>query len=172
MIEAFAQAIPARLAANPEDSTFAPEILSLLGSFPLSASAAQSADFDSHGTDIWNLSTRLLRTDRNDGGQIPCLLRVFSCYMLDAADQSKPETWSNAMRILKVLIRAAKTCLQKKQIELAGKMVEMITIYSDSTSKMTDTSPEDIHIRDRLVNQYLLIRILLVGTPTFICMHC
>jgi hypothetical protein len=165
MVLAFAKAIQSRLETNPEDPTFAPEILSLFGSFPLVAPKSQFSDFDIYGTDLWNLSTRLQRSDCGDGGHISCLLRVFSCYLLDAADQSKAESWANSIRILKVVIRAAKTCIKLKELELATKMLELAVVYLKTTSKITDITPEDVRIHSRLNNENLLMRILLVSMP-------
>ena len=143
-----------------------------MGSFPLIPATTQSGEFETNGTDIWNLSTRLLRTERGDGGRIPCLLRVFSCFLLHGAEQCKSESWSNAIRILKVVLRAAKTCLQQLELPLGTKMLELAAMYLQKASKITDISPEDLEIYTKLSNQNFLLRIILVGFVPLICIMC
>jgi hypothetical protein len=140
-----------------------PELRSYLPVFPLKLPSAQLGEFDAQGTELWNLSTRLLRDNGDSNQEIPYLLRVLASYMLDAANRGSTSTWANHIRVAKVVLRAAKTCVLQSEHDLGVKMLERAERYLDRTASGEETTPEDMALHGRLKNQYSLLRILLVG---------
>jgi hypothetical protein len=97
-----------------------------------------------------------------------CLLRVFSCLLLDSAHEHgvmvKSSTWSNGIRILKVLLKATKSCARYDETDWGTKMLEKAADYVTELAMVEETSvtPEDRAILERLRNEFLVMRVMLV----------
>jgi type I restriction-modification system DNA methylase subunit len=72
-------------------------------------------EFDRLGTSIWNICTRLRRQHEVDKPQdVPLVLlvaRVFSFLLLDCAHQIGKSEAGNVLRLMKIGIKAGKSCL-------------------------------------------------------------
>ena len=126
---------------------------------------AKSTELDSRGTKIWNLSTKLRRdNDPSETKRLLSLLRVFAVLMLDAARQSGRETLQNGIRVLKVSLKAAKTCLDSGDCDLCLKVLEKAANYESELSKPEDrlTTEDDLAYK-RLSGEYFVMRTALVG---------
>ena len=142
--------------------------------FPLTAPSSHRGEFDSIATDLWNISTRLLRNrdEQSPHGttdkQQLCLLRVFTCFLLDCAQEHNATNisgvWANGIRILKVILKAAKTCITNSETDWGTKMLEKAATYVTELAMREETSitPEDRTILERLRNEFLVMRVMLV----------
>jgi hypothetical protein len=166
--------LPLRLNSNHHDPSLTAELASHLVTFPLPAPSARRGEFDTIGTELWNISTRLFRRgDENASAssmdkRILCLLRVFSCLLLDSAQEhgvmDKSSTWTNGIRILKVLLKAAKSCAKYDETDWGTKTPEKAADYVIELAMVEETSvsPEDRAILERLRNEFLVMRVMLV----------
>lgn len=70
---------------------------------------------DSKGTELWNLSTRLRRNDgfhsQKNNSIVVLMMRVYAFLMLDGAQNSGKGTFANAVRVMKLSLKAAKNCI-------------------------------------------------------------
>ncbi|KAF2666798.1 SPO22-domain-containing protein [Microthyrium microscopicum] len=160
-ILAFARVVPSRLENNPTDHTLAPELRSHLPTFPLKPPSSLLGEFDAQGTELWNLSTRLIRENGDSNQTMPCLLRVFASYMLDGANGGRMGNWENATRVVKVILRATKTCVRFSEYALGVGLLECAGRYFSQTASTTDVTPEDMAVHQRSMDQYSLLQILL-----------
>ena len=77
--------------------------------------ASKYQELDNKGTSLWNLCTRLRREyDSENSHDMPVILlmaRIFAFLLLDGANQCGKSEASNAVRLMKTGIKAAKNCL-------------------------------------------------------------
>jgi hypothetical protein len=142
-----------------------PELQTHLAYFPIVVPASRRGEFDAIGTDIWNLSTRLFRTaeddSRSDKSTI-CLLRVFACLLLDTANDAAGGC-HNGVRVLKVVLKAARSCAKEGEFDWGTKMLERAAVYVADLEKDKSDVGDDRIVLERLGNEYLVMRVLLVG---------
>ncbi|KAF2233241.1 SPO22-domain-containing protein [Viridothelium virens] len=160
----FADSIPGRVESSRPDAVLIAELgnhvhhtFSALG---VSAGGAKSTELDSRGTKIWNLSTRLRRDDNSDEiRKLSVFLRVFAVLMVDAAQQSSPNTPQNSIRLLKVSLKAARTCLENEDTALCLKVLEKAAHYESELGKPENqpTTEDDIAYK-RLSGEYFIMR--------------
>jgi hypothetical protein len=161
------------------------ELLSHLVTFPIPLPSSRRGEFDNIATNLWNLSTRLLRSveasEQTGAGAAAvdkkplCLLRVFSCYLLDAAhqpqdnqeDQRRAAGWeNNSVRLLKVFLKATKSCTRYGVVDWATKMLERAAAFVGQL--IGRVTGEDGELVERLKNQFLVMRVMLVCESEFL----
>jgi hypothetical protein len=79
-----------------------------------SAASAKYEDLDRSGTTLWNLCTRLKRSDEPNNQQKPLVLamtRLYAFLMLDSGQNSGKGNFTNGVRVMKVALKTAKNCL-------------------------------------------------------------
>jgi hypothetical protein len=80
-----------------------------------SSSEPRCEEIDRCGTTIWNLCTRLRREyDADKPHNVPLILllaRVYAFFMLDCAHQSGKGVVGNLPRLMKIGLKAGKSCL-------------------------------------------------------------
>ncbi|KAI9690965.1 MAG: hypothetical protein M1822_008585 [Bathelium mastoideum] len=125
----------------------------------------RSAELDSRGTNIWNLSTKLRRGDESSEiKRLVSLLRAFAMLMLDAAQQGGNSALHNSTRLFRVSLKAAKTCLDSGNADICLKMLEKAAKYESEMSKPENRpTPEDDLAYKRLSGEYFVMRTALVG---------
>ncbi|KAL9084962.1 MAG: hypothetical protein Q9165_007828 [Trypethelium subeluteriae] len=121
---------------------------------------AKSAEVDSRGTKIWNLSTRLRRDDNSSETRKLCvLLRVFAVLMIDAAQQGSHSTLQSSVRSLKVSLKAARTCLDNEDTVLCLKVLEKAAHYESELGKPENQpNAEDSTTYKKLSGEYFVMR--------------
>lgn len=124
------------------------------------AASPRHEELDGRGTSIWNLSTRLKREGGNaHGRKLTCLLRAFAFLLLDSAYQPSGSTIENAVRLQKVALKAAKYCLEERQIELCQTILGRAAVYNDAfSSTASNAKPEGVELLDRLKAEYFILR--------------
>ncbi|KAF2432077.1 SPO22-domain-containing protein [Tothia fuscella] len=126
---------------------------------PIVVPTARFKDFETQGTDLWNLSTRLSRSDNAPNKTVLCLLRVFAFSLLDSAHKKGGKTSANCVRLLKVAFKAAKACLGCGEVEQGVKVLERATEYLDELcGEDVYLSGEEGKVRDRLEGEYYVLR--------------
>jgi hypothetical protein len=141
---------------------------------PITLNNAHPGEFDVKGTELWNLSTRLNRSNEAHNKRAISLLRVFAFNLLDSAHRKQSKTSANCVRLLKVVFKAAKSCLDASEVELAVKALERAaTFVEELGNDNNDLTLEDQPVRLRLAAEYYILRTTLVhfDTHSFPCHH-
>lgn len=120
-------------------------------------------DLDSNGTALWNLCTRLRREHSSEESEIWQLLllmaRVYAFLLLDCAQSGERGTVSNVVRLFKIGLKAAKSCLESRQPDLATRVLEKVASYDGLLQKQdAHENPEDVELYKRLSAQYFVMR--------------
>jgi hypothetical protein len=98
-----------------------------------------------------------------------CLLRVFACYLLDAAhqpqssgaDQQQYAGWeNNSVRLLKVFLKTTKSCARYSVLDWATKMLERAAAFVGQLTGLV--TGEGGEVVERLKNEFLVMRVMLV----------
>jgi hypothetical protein len=98
-----------------------------------------------------------------------CLLRAFAVLLLDsAAGQGlKGRQRKSCVRLLKVALKAAKVCIEGKELSIATKVLERAAEYQDILSKEDDGASAEVReLVNRLRIEYFAVRTTLVSTAT------
>ncbi|KAI9792395.1 MAG: hypothetical protein M1816_002279 [Peltula sp. TS41687] len=161
----FAAGLPERLQSRTTDSSLVDDLQRHIDGIPNSKSALGESSyeqFDSHGTALWNLSTRLKRDEGSPiDEKIICLVRVFAFLLLDYAQQTTQGTAKNSVRLLKVALKTARSCLDMKDFnhDYCLRVLERAAEYEESLSQHKDTTkPEDLAFYTQLSAEYFIIR--------------
>ncbi|KAI9697243.1 MAG: hypothetical protein M1836_004807 [Candelina mexicana] len=139
--------------------------------------ASRYEELDARGTALWNLTTRLKRsTEIDEEFQDLCHVRVFAFLLLDCGQQTSRGTVSSirfffalislslnrsldCIRLQKVALKAAKYCLDQKQLDGAIRVLEKAADYEEELSKPTNQlTPEDATAHGTLSAEYFLLR--------------
>ncbi|KAI9795239.1 MAG: hypothetical protein M1835_006135 [Candelina submexicana] len=139
--------------------------------------ASRYEELDAQGTALWNLTTRLKRsTEIDEELQELCHVRVFAFLLLDCGQQTSRGTVSSirfffalvslslnrsldCVRLQKVALKAAKYCLDQKQLDGALRVLEKAADYEEELSKPTNQlTPEDATAHGTLSTEYFLLR--------------
>ena len=147
--------------------------------------ASKCQEIDNTGTSLWNICTRLRREyDLDKPQDVPTILlmaRVFAFLLLGCAHESGKSEASNAVRVMKIGIKAAKNCIgrrcwlegmplltyyvETKQVELALKVLEKLGAYELSLKPPDLERPAkdgEAQEGQRLVAEYYVLRTALV----------
>ncbi len=120
---AFASTLETRLptAATSQNPALLAELEEHISALPgefYARVANKYEELDRVGTVIWNLCTRLRRDfDSDDPQEVPLILllaRVYAFLLLNGAHESGKGTDGNLARLMKIGIKAAKSCLGKQ----------------------------------------------------------
>jgi hypothetical protein len=149
-------------------------------SLPLHTSstvAAKQDELDKTGTELWNLSTRLRRNEaqlnRQSKGEKDqkisalCLLRVFAFLLLDSAggQAKRGRERKTCIRLMKVALKAARACIDSKDMSSATKVLERAADYQEALDSETDgEKSEQEQLGERLRVDYFAVRTTLVST--------
>ena len=78
-----------------------------------SAAALKCGELDTTGTGLWNTCTRLRRREESNKqiSVIIMMARVYAFLILDCAQSSGNGTLNNILRVEKVALKTAKSCL-------------------------------------------------------------
>ncbi|TKA61057.1 hypothetical protein B0A49_09270 [Cryomyces minteri] len=167
----FATNLSGTIKTDPLDATFASQIdKHLKGSFPISKAlitATRSEQLDKLGTNLWNTATRLWRDNDETDKKALCNLRVFAFFLLVAAQRPSseplPGSFGNAIRLLKVSLKAAKFCLDQKQIDRCQEVLERAAVLEEELTKdQSQAGPDDVELCARLTSEYWVLRTALV----------
>ncbi|PMD45090.1 SPO22-domain-containing protein [Hyaloscypha variabilis F] len=155
-----AQLTAATIARTPE--TLLTEIENQISNFPNkfgAIAASKSEEVDQVGTTIWNLCTRLRRDVESDNPKdvpiILLLVRVFSFLLLDGAYECGKNPPGNLARLIKIGIKAGKSCIERKEGDLALKVLEKVGGYIKPDPGVT---PGDKEACERLTPEYYVLR--------------
>jgi hypothetical protein len=162
---------------NERDMSLVEELQIQIRGLPLLPSStltAKQPELDKLGTELWNLSTRLRRDEPTANGKgkdgairknrALCLLRIFSFLVLDSASaHAKGRTQKSCIRLMKVALKAARVCIEHKELMHATKALERAAEYQDVLSIETDgADSDDAEVARRLRLEYFAVRIVLV----------
>jgi hypothetical protein len=126
-------------------------------------------EFNSKGTDLWNLSTRLGRSTDAPQKRLLCLLRVFAFGLLDCAHLRRSNHSANCVRLLNVAFKTAKVCLALDALDHGLKVLERVAAYLDEFDKIEEElSPEAGSLREKLKAKYFILRTTLVSNITHV----
>jgi hypothetical protein len=174
---------------NERDASLVDEIQTQIRGLPLLPSStltAKQPELDKLGTELWNLSTRLRRDEAATDGKAQeravrrnralCLLRVFAFLVVDSASaHAKGRTQKSCIRLMKVALKAARVCIDHKELMHATKALERAAEYQDVLSTETDCADGDeAEAARRLRLEYFAVRIMLVrilestGSPSLL----
>lgn len=153
----------------------------------LSAAESRCGELDNRGTSLWNLCTRLRRIfDSDNLANVPPILlvtRVFAFLLLDCAYENGNNVAGNFTRLLKISVKAAKSCLgmqclfilqlgssdksvEAKDLNLALMVLEKIRTYEERLEKGDVKLPlEDQDACAPLVAEYYVLRTAVVRNP-------
>lgn len=117
----------------------------------LTPSPSKASDLDAIGTELWNITTCILRDAEESGPVAPIkrdtptratvLLRTFAFYLLDAAyhaSQRRTKDAEQRLRNFKLALKTCRYCLDNDELELAMRVLERC---SDHASAVDDASP-------------------------------
>jgi hypothetical protein len=177
-LAAFASALTKRLEGG-RDTTLVDDLQAHIRGLPLPPSSAVTAkqdELDRLGTGLWNLSTRLRRdaSDPDDrskekearGSRALALLRAYSFLLLDTAggQGTKGRKRKSCVRLMKVALKAAKVCIEGKELNTATKVLERAAEYQEFLGKATeDEVQDDVSLVDSLLVEYFAVRTTLVS---------
>ncbi|CAD6499560.1 BgTH12-03671 [Blumeria graminis f. sp. triticale] len=121
------------------------EIHKSISSFPTKIISSQNfEEFDRCGTAIWNTCTRLRRdiefNENDEGNYLLFLARIFAFFLLDCAHQCGEAPAGNLLRLIKVGIKAAKNCIDRKDCDMALRVLGKVGGYQDSLKVLGEES--------------------------------
>lgn len=155
---------------------------------PLPAEASYSIELDGKGLELWNTATRLRQdhqpTQNAFGEQandsrpptvtFACITRAFAFFLLDAGWQitvkiydgkhvNESRRFANAVRIMKVALKAGKTCVATDELDLAMKVLERAAAITEGLSDQAGACSDeaDTHLTGRLTSEYYILRTML-----------
>ncbi|KUJ18222.1 SPO22-domain-containing protein [Mollisia scopiformis] len=128
-----------------------------------SSTTSEYEELDRCGTTIWNVCTRLRREyDPDKPHDVPLILlvaRVYAFLLLDGAFQSGKSDPGNLPRLMKSGLKAGKTCLDRKQSDLAVKVLEKVAGYETLLkSPRPAAGQEDGESFNNLIAEYYVLR--------------
>jgi hypothetical protein len=137
---------------------------------------AKRDELDRLGTELWNSSTRLRRDEPVQNGKnkegkgrsssVVCVLRAYAFLLLDSAGSHsvKGRECKPCIRLMKVALKAAKSCVLRQDLDNARRVLESAASYEDilaNAGQHSDGDEGDIAKRLRL--EYYAVRTALVG---------
>ncbi|KAI9770778.1 MAG: hypothetical protein M1840_003028 [Geoglossum simile] len=136
---------------------------------PPATIAAEFDKLESRGLTLWNLATRLKRGDNSDGvGVMICWTRVFAFLLLDMEQQTSRRSLetpnrhgkgTGSIRLMKISLKAAKYCIDQKQLDLSLKAFEKAARYEDQLANPdAQLTPENTGVHSSLSAEYYILR--------------
>lgn len=163
----FANSISDRINGPTTDRSLVADLQEHVQLLPMQAPSARVGEFNTKGTNLWNLSTRLSRSNDAPQKRLLCLLRVFAFGLLDCAQLRRSISSANCVRLLKVAFKAAKFCITSDALEHSLKVLERVAAYLEEFDRIEEElSPEDAALRAKLKSEYHILRTTLVSGDT------
>ena len=151
------------------DPTIASELksnISTLRTGGLIISDQLADDFDHHGTELWNVSTRIRRENDHEMVKLSCLLRVFAFFLLEYAKIPRRRTLPKNVRLLKVGCKTARLCLELHDLDNAqdvlGRAATCEEAISQYSKDLNNRNPKEDDLHWVLEVDYLTLRVMLV----------
>lgn len=131
--------------------------------------SSQAGELDSLGRAIWNGSITLAQDSIGTDGFLNHL-RVFAFYLLDIAHQAISKqgqsTVDTLIRVLRVALKAGRSCINEHQLDLATRVFEKAVVYVETRKQengpKVNNQDENAAIREatieELVAEYYLLR--------------
>ncbi|KAJ4331225.1 sporulation-specific protein 22 [Didymella glomerata] len=169
----FASGLTLRL-DKPLEPALLADLQTNIRHLPLPASPAVTAkrdELDRLGTELWNSSTRLRRDEPVQNGKnkegkgrsssVVCVLRAYAFLLLDSAGSHsvKGRECKPCIRLMKVALKAAKSCVLRQDLDNARRVLESAASYEDilaNAGQHNDGDEGDIAKRLRL--EYYAVR--------------
>ncbi|KAI9055545.1 hypothetical protein LZ554_000492 [Drepanopeziza brunnea f. sp. 'monogermtubi'] len=137
-----------------------------ISSFPENLSVTKSSqceELDRSGTSIWNLCTRLRRDyDTEQPQDVPIVLllaRVYAFLMVDCAHVAGKSAGVNLIRLMKTGLKAGKSCLERKEYQLALKVLGRVSEYEATMKKhAAEQKQKEREESERLIAEYYVLR--------------
>ncbi|KAK6528388.1 hypothetical protein TWF281_009629 [Arthrobotrys megalospora] len=121
------------------------------------------AGLDSRGTELWNMTTKLLRSEKQsdvENRNIHLRLRHLAYLTLDCAQRTCGRTTQGSLRLVKIAVKAGKTDLDHNNVSLAESVLSNAAKYIDDLSKnATPLSADEEGERINLECEFLVQRI-------------
>jgi hypothetical protein len=163
----FANSIADRVKGPTTDRSLASDLQQHVQTLPMHAPSARVGEFNSKGTDLWNLSTHLSRGNDAPQKRLLCLLRVFAFGLLDCAHLRRANSTASCVRLLKVAFKAAKFCITSDALDHGIKVLERVAAYLEEFDKIEEElSPDDAALREKLKTEYYILRTTMVSHVT------
>ncbi|KAK6504736.1 hypothetical protein TWF481_006675 [Arthrobotrys musiformis] len=96
------------------------------------------AGLDSRGTELWNMTTKLLRSEKPsdvENKNTHLKLRHLAYLTLDCAQRTCGRTTQGGLRLVKIAVKAGKTYLDHNEVSLADSVLSNAAKYIDDLSK-------------------------------------
>ncbi|KAI9739411.1 MAG: hypothetical protein M1818_005099 [Claussenomyces sp. TS43310] len=179
------QSVLSALSGTKVSVTFFNELEESIGLFPKSVSLVAENKievFDRIGTALWNLCIRFRRSvsneDFSEAQAVMLMARVYAFLLLDCAHSSEKDGMANAVRVMKVSLKTARSCLGKtdpfeyrlslmpilagKRYDLAVRVLEKAALYGEHLTNLHgQVTSEDTEINAKLSSEYLVLRMAL-----------
>jgi hypothetical protein len=166
--QALAQTVADHLQSNSTDLTVYERLRSHLDGLPFATTPVKlvpSEEIDGIGTQLWNLSTTVQRSEGLDG-KTTALVKIFSFFLLDTGQQTlRPRTTASVARILRVALKTAKYCMSQGELDFSLKALERAAHYEAQLPipKTQGTKEENDELQ-KLRAEYYQLRTALVGS--------
>ncbi|OBT69660.1 hypothetical protein VE03_00976 [Pseudogymnoascus sp. 23342-1-I1] len=156
------------LSTGPAALNLQTQLHEQISGFPSSLTSlavSKRQDLDTEGLTLWNLATRLMR-----GKDFPIppdqratllAARVFAFLLLDGGLSKGRSSLAEVSRLMKVALKAAKSCIDAKRLDFALKVLEKAAIYESQLSITDGTvkaSPAEAKTYSRLQSEYYVVR--------------
>lgn len=138
-----------------------------LSSKSTATATTTAADFDRKGTEVWNLVSRSGQEDQGNTSKVLPLLQCFALLLLGtSASASSVKVTAKVpttVRILRISLQAASTCIRSSELELATDVLQTAADYAAwlenicHTDRTRSNDPANVTARD-LVAEYWLLR--------------
>ncbi|KFZ02357.1 hypothetical protein V500_00246 [Pseudogymnoascus sp. VKM F-4518 (FW-2643)] len=130
-----------------------------------SLSVSKRQDLDIEGLTLWNLSTRLMRAkdfpiSPDQRATLPAA-RVFAFLLLDGGLSKGNSSLADVSRLMKVALKAAKSCIDAKRLDFALKVLEKAAVYEGQLSMQDGTIkafPAESETYSQLQSEYYVVR--------------
>ncbi|KAL5345161.1 sporulation-specific protein 22 [Pseudogymnoascus australis] len=122
-------------------------------------------DLDTEGLTLWNLSTRLMRAKdipiSPDQRATLLAARVFAFLLLDGGLNTGRSSLADVTRLMKVALKAAKSCINVKRLDFALNVLEKAAVYESQLPIRDGTvrvSPAEAETCSHLQSEYYVVR--------------
>ncbi|OBT49348.1 hypothetical protein VE00_00485 [Pseudogymnoascus sp. WSF 3629] len=156
------------LPSGPASLNLQTQLHEQINGFPgslASLAVSKRQDLDTEGLTLWNLATRLMRA--NDCPISPeqratlLAARVFAFLLLDGGLGKGNTSPVCVSRLMKIALKAAKSCIEVKRLDFALKVLEKAAVYEGQLSMhdgAVKASPAEAETYSQLQSEYYVVR--------------
>jgi len=129
-------------------------------------------ELEDRGTELWNLATSLRRDQNVEANwkNALCLLRIFAFFLIDSSYSDRVHSLDKCVRLLKIAFKSAEDCFDQQDLGFAVKVLGRAARYVEIISnEITNVSPDDVPVCERLKAEYFFQRITLVSRTALLC---